>query len=60
MSTIALLVVLLLALVSVLFMGALAYTAHRFPAAIQPLTLALIGAGTLAAVVTIVVTVGAG
>lgn len=55
-STLALLVVLLLVLVGLLVIGALAYAVHRFPRLTQPLTVALVGAGVLVAMVTAVVT----
>ena len=59
MSTLALLVVLLLVLVGLLLLGALAYAVYRLPRLTQPLTVALTGAGVLAAVVAVVVTAGA-
>ncbi|MEV6134326.1 hypothetical protein AB0M05_47315 [Streptomyces violaceusniger] len=59
MSTIALLVVLLLALVGLLLMGALAYVVYRRPVLTQPVTVALAGAAVLVAMVTVVVSASA-
>ncbi|MFF4756331.1 hypothetical protein [Streptomyces sp. NPDC001270] len=58
MSTLALLVVLLLVLVVLLVVCALGYAVYRRPVLTQPFTVALAGAAVLAAVVTVVVTVG--
>ncbi|MEU0382384.1 hypothetical protein ABZ093_34615 [Streptomyces cyaneofuscatus] len=49
MSSLVLLVVLLLVLVVALVVGALAYLAHRHPAAATPMMVALAGAAVLAA-----------
>ncbi|MFE4218562.1 hypothetical protein [Streptomyces sp. NPDC056844] len=51
MSTLALLVLLLLVLVAGLVVGALAYLAHRHPAAATPLMVATGGAALLVACV---------
>ncbi|MEV3898349.1 hypothetical protein [Streptomyces anulatus] len=51
MSSLALLVAVLLVLVVLMFAAGLAYVAHRHPAWVAPLTLGLLGAGLVAAVV---------
>ncbi|MGW7410300.1 hypothetical protein ACWGI9_42665 [Streptomyces sp. NPDC054833] len=51
MSALALLVVLLLVLVGLVLVVGLGYVVHRRPALAAPLTVALAGAGVLAAVV---------
>ncbi|MEU2681344.1 hypothetical protein ABZ638_31155 [Streptomyces sp. NPDC007107] len=51
MSTLALLVLLLLVLVAGLVVGALAYLAHRHPAAATPLVVATGGAALMVACV---------
>ncbi|MDX3490989.1 MULTISPECIES: hypothetical protein [Streptomyces] len=51
MSSLALLVAVLLVLVVLMFAAGLAYVAHRHPAWVAPLTLGLLGAGLVAAVI---------
>lgn len=51
MSSLALLVAVLLVLVVLMFVAGLVYLAHRHPAWVAPLTLGLLGAGLVAAVV---------
>ncbi|MFH9568246.1 hypothetical protein [Streptomyces globisporus] len=51
MSSLVLLVAVLLVLVVVMFVAGLVYLAHRHPAWVAPLTLGLLGAGLVAAVV---------
>ncbi|WP_055561881.1 hypothetical protein [Streptomyces luridiscabiei] len=55
MSSLALLVAVLLVLVTVMFVGALLYLGHHHPKLIAPLTLALVGAAFVAALVVPVV-----
>ncbi|UZI26649.1 hypothetical protein [Streptomyces sp. VB1] len=55
MSSLALVVAVLLVLVVLMFAAGLAYVAHRHPAWAPPLTLGLLGAGLVAAIVVPVV-----
>ncbi|MFI8944105.1 hypothetical protein [Streptomyces syringium] len=55
MSTLLLLVLMLLVLVVLLAAGALAYLAHRWPALVAPLTLALAGVTVVVMAVDVIV-----
>ncbi|MET8298824.1 hypothetical protein ABZW02_33010 [Streptomyces sp. NPDC005180] len=57
MSTLALAVVLLLALTGALFLGGLAYLAHQHPKLATPLMVALTGGAALAGALAVVVAV---
>ncbi|MEU3008291.1 hypothetical protein [Streptomyces sp. NPDC007020] len=56
MSSLVLLVAVLLVLVTVMFVGALLYLGHHHPKLIAPLTLAMVGAAFVAALVVPIVT----
>ena len=56
MSTLALLVVLLLALIGGIIFGGLVYLAHRHPSCCEPLLVGLTGVAVLVALVTPIVT----
>ncbi|KAF3469975.1 hypothetical protein [Streptomyces sp. Tu 3180] len=58
MSTLARIVVLLLVLVTLVIASGLAVVGYAYPALVQPLTLALTGAGVLVALVVGVIAAG--